>query len=91
MTEIPLTAMRRRTTELRRELQKNPGRGVHVTHRGKHCLVVMSAELYGSIVETLDLILDPKAVVALRGSFADIEYGRVRTLDEVARRRHLRR
>jgi PHD/YefM family antitoxin component YafN of YafNO toxin-antitoxin module len=51
----------------------------------------MSAELYDTIVETLDVMSDPEAVEALRGSLADIEAGRVRSLDEVARRLRLRR
>jgi PHD/YefM family antitoxin component YafN of YafNO toxin-antitoxin module len=91
MTEIPLTAMRRRLTVLSRELRKSPGTVVHVTHRGKHSLVVMSAELYDTIAEALDVMSDPEAVEALRGSLADIESGRVRALNEVARRRQLRR
>jgi PHD/YefM family antitoxin component YafN of YafNO toxin-antitoxin module len=32
----------------------------------------------------------PDAVEALRGSLADIKAGRVRSLDEIARRLHLR-
>lgn len=51
----------------------------------------MSAELYDSIVETLDVMSDPDAAEALRDSLADIEAGRVHPLDEVARRLHLKR
>ena len=91
MTEMPLMTMRQRLTGLNRELQKSPGTVVRVTHRGKPALAVMSAELYDSIVETLDVMSDPEAVEALRGSLADIESGRVRALDQVARRRQLRR
>jgi len=91
MTEVPLMTMRQRLTGINRELQKSPGTVVRVTHRGKPSLAVMSAELYDTIVETLDVMSDPKAAEALRGSLADIEAGRVRSLDEVARRLHLRR
>jgi PHD/YefM family antitoxin component YafN of YafNO toxin-antitoxin module len=51
----------------------------------------MSAELYDSIVEILDVMSDPEAVEAFRDSLADIEAGRSRSLDEVACRLHLRR
>jgi antitoxin YefM len=88
---MPLTEIRRRLTGINRELQQSPGTVVRVTYRGKPSLAVMSAELYDGIVETLDVMSDPEAVKALRGSLADIESGRVRALDEVARRRQLRR
>jgi antitoxin YefM len=91
MTEMPLMTMRQRLTGLNRELQKSPGTVVRVTHRGKPSLAVMSAELYDTIVETLEIMSDPEAVEALRGSLADIDAGRVHSLDEVARRLHLKR
>ena len=91
VTEMPLMTMRQRLTEINRELQKSPETVIRVTHRGKPALAVMSAELYDGIVETLDVMSDPEAVEALRGSLADLEGGKVRSLDEVARRLHLRR
>lgn len=91
MTEMPLMTMRQRLTGLNRELQKSPSTVVRVTHRGKPSLAVMSAELYDTIVETLEVMSDPESVEALRGSLADIEGGRVHSLDEVARRLHLKR
>jgi antitoxin YefM len=91
MTEMPLMTMRQRLTGLNRELQKSPRTVVRVTHRGKPSLAVMSMELYDTIVETLDVMSDPEGVETLRGSLADIEAGRVNSLDEVARRLRLRR
>ena len=91
MTEMPLMTMRRRLTGLNRELQRSPGTVIRVTHRGKPSLAVMSAELYDTIIETLDVMADPETVEALRSSLTDIERGRVRSLDEVARRLKLRR
>jgi antitoxin YefM len=89
MIKMSLTVMRRRLTELNRELRKSPRTVVRVTYRGKPSLAVMSANLYDGIVDTLDVMLDPESVEVLRGSLADIEAGRVRALDEVARRLHL--
>jgi prevent-host-death family protein len=92
VTEMPLTTIRQKLSEINRELQKSPRTVVRVTHRGKPSLALMSAELYDCIVETLDTMSsDPRAVEALRGSLAEIEAGRVRSLAEVARRLHLRR
>lgn len=48
-------------------------------------------EPYDSGVQTLEVPSDPEFAEALRQSFADIETGRVRSLDEVARRLHLNR
>lgn len=48
-------------------------------------------EPYDSVVQTLEVQSDPELAEALRQSFADIETGRVRSLDEVARRLHLNR
>jgi len=87
---MPLTTLRQRLSGINRELQKSPGTVVRVTYRGKPSLAVMSAELYDSIVEILDVMSDPEAVEALRDSLADIEAGRSRSLDEVACRFQLR-
>jgi antitoxin YefM len=87
---MPLRTLRQRLSRINRELQKSPGTVLRVTYRGKPSLAVISAELYDSIVETLDVMSDPDTAEALLGSLADIEAGRVRSLDEVARRLHLR-
>lgn len=86
MTEIALMTARDKLTGLSRELQKNPKTVVRITHRGKPAMALMSAELYDTILETLDVLSDPAMVEALRKSLGDIEAGRVHTLDEVADR-----
>jgi prevent-host-death family protein len=91
MTEIALMKAREKLTGLSRELQKNPGEVVRITHRGKPAMTLMSAELYDTIVDTLDVLSDPASVQALRKSLRDIESGRVHTLDEVASRLGLNR
>jgi len=54
-------------------------------------MTLMSSELYDTLVETLDVMADPSAVEALRGSLLDIRAGRLRTLDDVAARLGLNR
>ena len=53
-------------------------------------LAVMSAELYESIAETLDVMSDPEAVEVLGRSLADVQAGHVRSLKQLARRLNLR-
>jgi antitoxin YefM len=91
MTEIALMKAREKLTGLNRELRKNPGEVVRITHRGKPAMTLMSAELYDTIIDTLDVLSDPASVQALRKSLRDIESGRVHTLDEVANRLGLNR
>lgn len=91
MTEMALMTARAKLTGLNRELKKNPRTVVRITHRGKASMTLMSSELYDTLVETLEVMSDPNAVEALRKSLADIEAGRVHTLDDVATRLGLER
>jgi antitoxin YefM len=91
MTETALMAARERLTSLSREIQKDPRTVVQITHRGKPSMALMSAQLYDTLVDTLDVMADPSAVDALRASLDDIAEGRLRTLDEVAARLGLSR
>lgn len=91
MTEIALMKARETLTGLSRELQKNPKTVVRITNRGKPAMTLMSAELYDTLLETLDVVSDPATLDALRRSLRDIESGKVHTLDEVATRLGLTR
>ena len=91
MTEIALMKAREKLTGLSRELQRNPKTVVRITHRGKPAMTLMSAELYDTLVETLDVVSDRTMLDALRRSLRDIESGKVHTLDEVAARLGLTR
>ena len=91
MTEMALMTARAKLTGLNRELQKSPRMVVRITHRGKASMTLMSSELYDTLVETLEVMSDRNAVEALRKSLADIEAGRVHTLDDVAARLGLER
>lgn len=54
-----------------------------VTRNGRRVAVVMSAEDYDSLVETVDILSDPEEVEAVRQGLAAIEAGEVSKLDEV--------
>ena len=91
MTEIALMKAREKLTGLSRELQKNPKTVVRITNRGKPAMTLMSAELYDTLVETLDVLSDRATLDALRRSLRDIQSGKVHSLDEVAARLGLTR
>ena len=91
MTEVALMTARAKLTGLSRELKRSPRTVVQITHRGKPSMTLMSSELYDTLVETLEVMSDPSAVEALRKSLADVEAGRLHSLDEVAARLGLER
>lgn len=91
MTELGLMTARAKLTGLSRELKRNPRSVVRITYRGKPSMMLMSSDLYDTLVETLEIMSDRMAVAALRRSLADIEAGRVHTLDAVAARPGLER
>ncbi len=54
-----------------------------VTRRGKPVVVMMSVEDYESLMETLDILADPKAMASLRRGEADIRKGRTRPWKDI--------
>jgi prevent-host-death family protein len=50
-----------------------------VTKRGKPVVVMLSIEDYESLMETLDLLADPKAMADLRKGEDDLRKGRTRS------------
>ena len=57
-------------------------RAIPLTRRGQPVMALVSWELYMSIIETMEIMADPKMVDALRESVQDIKAGRVRPLSE---------
>jgi PHD/YefM family antitoxin component YafN of YafNO toxin-antitoxin module len=93
MTEtLTIAEARERFTRLPEEFAKRPRLGaVRITRRKEPVMALMPWELYESLVETIDVMADERLVRALRNSLADIEAGRVLTLDQVAERFELNR
>ena len=54
-----------------------------VTKRGKPVIVMLSIEDYESLMDTLDLLADPKAMADLRKGEEDIRKGRTRSWTEI--------
>ncbi len=58
---------------------------VEITRNGRPAAVLMSPEEYEVIQETLEILGDPETLEDLRQSEADVQAGRLHTLDEVRR------
>ena len=54
-----------------------------VTRRGKPVIVMLSIEDYESLMETLDILADPKTMTDLRKGEEDIRKGRTRSWAEI--------
>ena len=54
-----------------------------VTKRGKPVVVMLSVDDYEALMETLDILADPKAMAGLRKGEADIRKGRTRSWAQI--------
>ncbi|MCV7196205.1 type II toxin-antitoxin system Phd/YefM family antitoxin [Mycobacterium angelicum] len=79
MTTLPLAEVRANLSKLVDEAVRTHQR-VEVTRQGRRAAVILSAEDYDSIMETLDILSDPDLMCDVRAAEADHE---TFTLDEV--------
>jgi antitoxin YefM len=54
-----------------------------ITRNGARVAVLMSADDYDSLIETVDILSDPVEVAALRVAIAELDSGDVSTADDV--------
>jgi antitoxin YefM len=54
-----------------------------VTRQGRRAVVILSADDYDSIMETLAILSDQELMQEVRAAEAEAEAGRIHTLDEV--------
>lgn len=82
---VPFTEARGELSSLVDEVV---GRREHVviTRSGRPAAVLLSADEYESLQETLDVLADEELVGALRESEADVRAGRLESLEDVKRR-----
>ena len=82
---VPFTEARGELSSLVDEVV---GRHEHVviTRSGRPAVVLLSADEYESLQETLDALADDELVGALRESEADVRAGRLESLEDVKRR-----
>lgn len=82
MTTIPLAEARAQLSKLVDEAVRTHER-VEVTKNGRRAAVIMSAEDYDSLMETLEILGDAETMAQIRQADADIAAGRISTLAEV--------
>ena len=81
---VPFTEARAKLTELLDEVNERHEHVV-ITRNGRPAGVVLSNEEYEALAETLEVLEDDEALEALRESEADVQAGRLHSLDEVRR------
>jgi len=73
--ELSTVDARRKLTRLPEELGANPATVV-MTRRGKPVLAIMTWEDYQSVLETIEILSDDKAVEQLRRSIKEVKEGK---------------
>lgn len=82
MTTLPLAEVRANLSKLVDEAVRTHQR-IEVTRQGRRAAVILSADDYDSIMETLAILSDESVMREIREAEADADNGRVFTLDEV--------
>jgi antitoxin YefM len=82
--KVSFTQARAELSDLLDEVERSHEH-VEITRNGRPAAVLMSPEEYEVIQETLEILGDPETLEDLRQSEADVQAGRLHTLDEVRR------
>lgn len=83
MTTLPLAEVRANLSKLVDEAMRTHQR-IEVTRQGRRAAVILSADDYDSIMETLDILSDPDLMKELRQGQKDVARGDFHSLDDVA-------
>jgi prevent-host-death family protein len=81
---VPFSEARARLSELLDEVEQLHEHVV-VTRNGRPTAVVLSAEEYDTLEETVEILSDPEALEVLREAEEDVRAGRVRPWEDVGR------
>lgn len=82
MTTLPLAEVRANLSRLVDEAVRTHQR-IEVTRQGRRAAVILSAEDFDSIMETLAILSDQDLMIGVREADAQAEAGEIYTLDEV--------
>lgn len=82
MTTLPLAEVRANLSKLVEEAVRTHER-IEVTRQGRRVAVILSAEDFDSIMETLAILNDQELIQELRDAEAEADYGEMYSLDEV--------
>ena len=81
-TTVPLAEARANLSQLVDDAMRTHER-VEITRNGRRAGVLLSAEDYDSIMETLDILSDPEAMADIREADAEIARGEIYTLAQI--------
>jgi prevent-host-death family protein len=84
MRKIPITEARKNFMKLPDQAAKE--QILAVTRRNKEVMAVMSWELYEGLLETLEVLSDPKLMKHLKKAIGDVKAGRLHSLSEAYER-----
>lgn len=82
MTTLPLADARARLSKLIESAVTTHER-FEVTRNGQRAAVILSADDYDSLIETVEILSDPDEVAAIAQGLADSAAGAMSTVDEV--------
>ena len=82
MTTLPLAEVRANLSKLVDEAMRTHQR-IEVTRQGRRAAVILSADDYDSIMETLAILSDQQLMGEIRQAEAEADRGDVFTLDDV--------
>lgn len=82
MQTVPLSEAKAHLTKLLKEVEQL-GEGILITRSGRPAGVLINAEEYEGLLETLEILADPALRRAVRAGLADAEKGAVLTHQEV--------
>ena len=84
MKKLPITEARNKFMKLPDQAAKH--KILAITRRNKEVMAVMSWELYEGLLETLEIISDPKLMNNLKMGLDDVKAGRTYSLSEAYER-----
>ncbi|MBI5190643.1 MAG: type II toxin-antitoxin system Phd/YefM family antitoxin [Nitrospirae bacterium] len=79
---VPLSGLKKDILNIVTEVSEFDEK-VTITKDGEPAVVMVNAEYYEGLIETLEILSDKKSVSGIRQSLKDIREGKVQTLDEV--------
>ncbi len=82
---MPISEARRKIFDIVADVQR-PNRHYTITENGRSKAVVLSADEYASLIETVEIMNDPELMKAIRKGESEYEKGQYITLDEVLKK-----
>lgn len=76
MKTLSLTDTRNKLLEIAEEMERKPSTAVSVSKHGRPLMTLISTDVYEGILETLDILSNPKATASIRKSIRQMKAGK---------------